>query len=257
MAPVCSWPAHCMVLSQSSRWPSHCTAKYSQSPHDPSCRTWTLTCRTTVWIHIPLSFPLSLSHFLSSPYSLIPRPISSFYTWEGVWKQGYITPPFLTPLTPSTHLPLTPHLPHLYMKAYCSLLLDRPSRSLTLSAYVTVLCKSDTPPNINRETDMTSLIPSLLTTGGESGIQSCSSGGYKIATVYSGKLSREKTFSRSSWFCGSFLHKICPLVGQKWGICKSFLCENRIFHQFTQVFSCESFPLYSNLILDCKLMMRN
>ena len=55
LPPVCSWPAHCIVLSQSSRWPSHCTGRYLKSPHNPSCRTWILTCRITDWIHTPLS----------------------------------------------------------------------------------------------------------------------------------------------------------------------------------------------------------
>ena len=31
----------------------------------------------------------------------------------------------------------------------------------------------------------------------------------------------------------------------KQAICESFLCKNRIFHQFVKVFSLESFPLYS------------
>ena len=46
----------------------------------------------------------------------------------------------------------------------------------------------------------------------------------------------------------SFLCEIWKL-GIIWlhqpAICKNFLCENLIFHQFVKVFSCESFPLYS------------
>ena len=44
-------------------------------------------------------------------------------------------------LTCRTTESFTPSLiPYLYMKAYCSLVLDRPNRSLTLTAYVTELC---------------------------------------------------------------------------------------------------------------------
>ena len=35
-----------------------------------------------------------------------------------------------------------------------------------------------------------------------------------------------------------------PLAQQKGAICKSFLCENCLFHQFMNILSLESFPLY-------------
>ena len=53
--------------------------------------------------------------------------------------------------------------------------------------------------------------------------------------------------SQISWFCG-YTWKLSPrsLARQKWAICKSFLRENRIFHQFLNVFFLESFPLYGD-----------
>ena len=74
---LCSWRARCMVLSQSDHWLSHCTEMYVQPPHDLSCRTWRLTCRTTEWIeHIrPHSSCLLIStsnfHFLTFPFKLV------------------------------------------------------------------------------------------------------------------------------------------------------------------------------------------
>ena len=68
--------------------------------------------------------------------------------------------------------------------------------------------------------------------------------------LYSGKLSREKTFANFAvlWlFAKVFFAKfggVAPLVLQKRAIHESFLRENRIFHQFAKVFSLESFPLY-------------
>ena len=64
---------------------------------------------------------------------------------------------------------------------------------------------------------------------------------------YSEKLSREKTFTNFAvlWLFVRNLGTRCPLVQQNQTIHKSFLRENRIFYQFTKVFSFESFPLYS------------
>ena len=60
-----------------------------------------------------------------------------------------------------------------------------------------------------------------------------------------------RKFSRILWFCG-YLWKFSllnlgawrPLAWQKQAIHESFLCENRIFHQFAKAFSLKSFPLY-------------
>ena len=68
---------------------------------------------------------------------------------------------------------------------------------------------------------------------------------------YSQKLSREKTFANFEvlWLFGGhgvfwkFLEAWAPLAWQKQAICESFLREYRIFHQFAEVFSLESFPL--------------
>ena len=63
---------------------------------------------------------------------------------------------------------------------------------------------------------------------------------------YSGKLSREKTFVNFAvlWlFAQVFSAKFGSMAQQKQTICESFLCENRIFHQFAKVFSLKSFPL--------------
>ena len=75
---------------------------------------------------------------------------------------------------------------------------------------------------------------------------------------YSGNLSREKTFTNFTvlWlFAKVFSAKFGarhPLAQQNQAIGKSFLCENQIFHQFTKVFSLESFPLYGILYLHTK-----
>ena len=70
--------------------------------------------------------------------------------------------------------------------------------------------------------------------------------------LYSGKLSREKTFSRVSLYC-AYQRKFSPrwfagLVNSrqyKQTIHESFLHEIQFFHQFAKVFSLERFPLYS------------
>ena len=65
---------------------------------------------------------------------------------------------------------------------------------------------------------------------------------------YGGKISRMKTFVNFIvwWlFTKVFSAKLevwCPLARHERS---SFLCENRIFHQFVKFFSLESFPLYS------------
>ena len=67
---------------------------------------------------------------------------------------------------------------------------------------------------------------------------------------YSRKLSREKTFADFAvlWlFAKVFSAKfggMASVVQHRWAICESLLYENHIFHQFTKVFSLESFPLY-------------
>ena len=69
---------------------------------------------------------------------------------------------------------------------------------------------------------------------------------YRIVGNFWGrKLSRILRFcgySRkfSPWNLGVW----CPLAWHKQAIRKSFLHENRIFHQFAKAFSLESFPLY-------------
>jgi len=67
----------------------------------------------------------------------------------------------------------------------------------------------------------------------------------RIKIPYSGKLSREK-LSQILWlFAKVFSTKfggVAFLAWQKRAICKSFLSENRIFHQFAKV-SLDSFPL--------------
>ena len=50
----------------------------------------------------------------------------------------------------------------------------------------------------------------------------------------------QKFFSAKFW---GLWH---PLAWQKRTICESFICENRILHQFAKVFSFENFPLYGN-----------
>ena len=73
--------------------------------------------------------------------------------------------------------------------------------------------------------------------------------------LYNRKLLREKTFMN---FTVLWLYmKVSsakfgvwhPLAWQKRAICKSFLCENCIFHQFAKVFFLESFPLYGIFLL--------
>ena len=66
---------------------------------------------------------------------------------------------------------------------------------------------------------------------------------------YSGKLSREKTFAVLWLFTKVFLMKFRGIVSFGAAICKSFLHENRIFHQFVKVFFLKSFPLYD--IISC------
>ena len=69
---------------------------------------------------------------------------------------------------------------------------------------------------------------------------------YRIAENFQGR-----KLSRISRFCG-YLRKFSlrnlgawhPLTPYKRVICKSFLRENRIFHQFAKVFFLKSFPLY-------------
>ena len=67
---------------------------------------------------------------------------------------------------------------------------------------------------------------------------------------YSGKLSRKKTFVNFAILC-LFVKVFCMKFGgmaslarHKRAIRESFLRKNRIFHQFTKVFSLESFSLY-------------
>ena len=68
--------------------------------------------------------------------------------------------------------------------------------------------------------------------------------------LYSGKLSKEKTFAYFAvlWlFAKVFSVKFGAwhsLARHKRAIRESFLHENRIFHQSAKVFSLESFPLY-------------
>jgi len=55
----------------------------------------------------------------------------------------------------------------------------------------------------------------------------------------------QQRFCGDSWkFSPQNLGGWHPLVRQKRAIREYFLCENRIFHQSTKVFSLESFPLY-------------
>ena len=84
-------------------------------------------------------------------------------------------------------------------------------------------------------------------------------GGVSFSKSYSGKLLREKTFADLVvlWlflkvFSTENLGTWCPLVQQKRAIRKSFLRENRIFHQFTKDFSLESFLPYSTM---CMVLM--
>ena len=75
---------------------------------------------------------------------------------------------------------------------------------------------------------------------------------------YSGKL------SRISWFCGYSrkfsprnLGAWCPLARHERAIHKSFLRENRIFHQFAKVFFLKSFPLYGTTMVYPDLLQMN
>ena len=82
---------------------------------------------------------------------------------------------------------------------------------------------------------------------------------------YSRKLSREKTFANFTvlWlYTKVFTAKFGAwhrLAQQKRPIHESFLHEKRIFHQFTKVFSLESFPLYGNLesLVVCMKVVKN
>ena len=75
-----------------------------------------------------------------------------------------------------------------------------------------------------------------------------------LTLPYTGKLSRERTFMNFVvlWlFLKVFSAKfgsVISLMQHKRAICESFLRENRIFHQFAQVFSLESFLLYGILV---------
>ena len=79
--------------------------------------------------------------------------------------------------------------------------------------------------------------------------------------LYSGKLSREKTFANFVvlWLLAKvFSVKFGAwhsLARHKQAIHESFLCENRIFFQSAKVFSLESFPLYGNSCPVCKMFI--
>ena len=69
----------------------------------------------------------------------------------------------------------------------------------------------------------------------------------EIHVPYSRKLSREKTFVVLWLFANVVSTKFGayhPLARQKQAICKSFLCKNRIFHQFTKVFCYMVYKVY-------------
>ena len=74
-----------------------------------------------------------------------------------------------------------------------------------------------------------------------------------LLLLYSRKLSREKTSTNFAvlWLFAKISPQNfgawCPLAWQKQTTRKSFLCKNRIFHQFTKVFFLESFLLYGTL----------
>ena len=74
-----------------------------------------------------------------------------------------------------------------------------------------------------------------------------------FAIPYSGKLSREKTFTNFVvlWlFAKVFSMKFWvwhPLARRKRAFRESFLCKNCIVYQSKQVFSLESFPLYGSV----------
>ena len=71
--------------------------------------------------------------------------------------------------------------------------------------------------------------------------------------LYSGKLSREKTFANFGFVAirESFLCKIGGMVSfgtAKASNLRKFSQRNHIFHQFAKVFSLESFPLYDIIL---------